>query len=84
MDPAKRTRVGPNARVSRALEAAPSKATAVDPALASAPHAAGVAEYIALMAAELAGMAGAAKLDMLTYFLNMARIEAESHYRRRE
>ncbi|MGO9004971.1 MAG: hypothetical protein ACLQIQ_16710 [Beijerinckiaceae bacterium] len=57
---------------------------AVAAAPAATPDAAGVAEYVALMAAELAGMAGAAKLDMLTYFLNMARIEAESHYRRRE
>jgi len=34
------------------------------------------------MTAELAGMAGIAKLDMLTYFLNMARLEAEFHMRR--
>lgn len=37
-----------------------------------------IAEYIAFMTAELAAMAGAARLDMLTYFLNMARLEAES------
>lgn len=46
--------------------------------------AAGIAEYIALMAAELAGMAGGARLDMLTYFLNMARLEAEFHMRRHD
>lgn len=46
--------------------------------------AASVAEYIASITAELAGMAGAAKLDMLTYFLNMARLEAEFHTRRRD
>lgn len=45
--------------------------------------AAAAAEYIALMTAELAKMAGLAKLDMLTYFLNMARLEAEFHMRRR-
>ncbi|MGB8277681.1 MAG: hypothetical protein WCF20_07100 [Methylovirgula sp.] len=46
--------------------------------------AASVAEYIASITAELAGMAGAARLDMLTYFLNMARLEAEFHMRRRD
>ena len=35
------------------------------------------ARYIAEMTAELAGMAGAAKLEMLAYFLDMARNEAE-------
>lgn len=33
--------------------------------------------YIAEMAGELASLAGAARLPMLTYFLNMARVEAE-------
>ncbi len=37
------------------------------------------AEYIADMAGELARLAGAARLPILTYFLNMARMEAESH-----
>ncbi|MHB8886781.1 MAG: hypothetical protein ACYC5H_17190 [Methylovirgula sp.] len=46
--------------------------------------AASVAEYIAAITAELAGMAGGARLDMLTYFLNMARLEAEFHMHRRE
>jgi hypothetical protein len=46
--------------------------------------AAGVAEYIAAITAELAGMAGGARLDMLTYFLNMARLEAEFHMRRQD
>jgi hypothetical protein len=41
--------------------------------------AASVAEYIAEMAGELARLAGAARLDTLTYFLSMARMEAESH-----
>ena len=45
---------------------------------------ASVAEYIAAITAELAGMAGGARLDMLTYFLNMARLEAEFHMHRRE
>ncbi|MGP0061283.1 MAG: hypothetical protein ACLPID_18585 [Beijerinckiaceae bacterium] len=84
MNVAKRTRTRPNTRLSRAAEATKSKATTVDPAPALAPDAAGVAEYVAQMAAELASIAGAAKLDMLTYFLNMARIEAESYYRRRK
>lgn len=45
---------------------------------------ANVAEYIASITAELATMADGARLDMLTYFLNMARLEAEFHMRRRE
>jgi hypothetical protein len=36
-----------------------------------------VSRYIAAMSAELAGMARTAKLDILTYFLDMARLEAE-------
>ncbi len=43
-----------------------------------------VAEYIAAISAELAAMAGGARLDMLTYFLNMARLEAEFHMRQRK
>ena len=38
------------------------------------------AKYIAQMSAELAGMASAARLDMLAYFLDMVRLEAEAHY----
>lgn len=41
--------------------------------------AANVAEYIADMTGELARLAGSARLDTLNYFLNMARMEAESH-----
>ncbi len=33
--------------------------------------------YIAEMAAQLASLAGETRLPMLTYFLNMARVEAE-------
>ncbi len=44
---------------------------------------AAVAEYIADIAGELARLAGSARLDTLTYFLNMARMEAESHIARR-
>ena len=33
--------------------------------------------YISEMTGELAAMAGAARMPMLTYFLNMARVEAE-------
>jgi hypothetical protein len=40
---------------------------------------AAIAEYIAEMSGELARLAGAARLHTLTYFLNMARMEAESH-----
>ena len=39
--------------------------------------AAELARYISQMTAELAGMAGAARLEMLAYFLDMARNEAE-------
>ena len=35
------------------------------------------ARYIAQLTAEMAGMAGAARLEMLAYFLDMARNEAE-------
>ena len=41
------------------------------------PDAIEAARYIAQMVAELSAMAGEAKLDMLTYLLNMARVEAE-------
>jgi hypothetical protein len=37
-----------------------------------------VAHYIAQLTGEMAGMARAAKLDLLGYFLEMARIEATS------
>jgi hypothetical protein len=47
---------------------------------AAAPDSTSTAEYIARMSAELADLAGAARLDMLAYFLDMARLEAESHY----
>lgn len=33
--------------------------------------------YISEMTGELASLAGGARLPMLTYFLNMARVEAE-------
>ncbi len=39
------------------------------------------AQYIAQMTAELAGMAETAQLDMLTYFLKMAQLEAEAFLR---
>ena len=34
-------------------------------------------QYIAEMTAQLASLAGETRLPMLTYFLNMARVEAE-------
>lgn len=58
-----------------------SPAQATEPSDTSAKD---IAEYIAAMTAELAAMAGAARLDMLTYFLNMARLEAESCMRGEE
>ena len=36
------------------------------------------ADYIASMLAELAAMSGEARLDMLTYLIQLARVEAES------
>ena len=39
--------------------------------------AAEIARYISQLTAEMAGMAGAARLEMLAYFLDMARNEAE-------
>ena len=44
------------------------------------PHSASAAEiarYIGEMAGSLAALAGAQRVQMLTYFLNMARVEAE-------
>ena len=35
------------------------------------------ADYIASMLAELAAMSGEARLDMLTYLIQLARVEAE-------
>jgi hypothetical protein len=52
-----------------------SPADATEPSGTSAKE---IAEYIASMTAELAALAGTVRLDMLTYFLNMARLEAES------
>ncbi len=38
-----------------------------------------IADYIAKMSADLAKLASGARLDTLTYLLNLARLEAESH-----
>lgn len=43
-----------------------------------------VGSYISDMSAELARMAGGAKLPMLAYFLNLARVEAEFVSRKKE
>ena len=40
---------------------------------------ASLAAYIADMTAELADLAGKARLPMLAYFLNLARVEAQIH-----
>jgi hypothetical protein len=40
-----------------------------------------LAAYVADMAAELSLMTGRARWPLLTYFLNMARVEAESQMR---
>jgi hypothetical protein len=42
---------------------------------------AAVARYLADMTAQLESMAGAARLDLLAYFLAMARLEAEQQAR---
>jgi hypothetical protein len=42
------------------------------------------ARYIAEMVGALAAMAGEARLDLLTYLLNMARVEAELQARQSE
>ena len=42
------------------------------------------AKYIAQMSAELAGIARASNLDLLAYFLDMARVEANSSIRKLE
>jgi len=42
------------------------------------------AQYIAQMSAELASMARSANLDLLAYFLDMARVEATSSVRKLE
>ena len=43
--------------------------------------AASLAAYIAEMTTELAGLAGNARLPMLAYFLNLARVEAQIYVR---
>ncbi len=40
-----------------------------------------VARYVGQMAAELAGLARSARLDVLAYFLDMARLEAAARER---
>jgi hypothetical protein len=62
----------------RAKARAARDASAVDGLLP--PDGTDTAKYIAQMSAELAGMASVARLDMLAYFLDMARLEAEAHY----
>ncbi len=54
-----------------------------DPEQQSSPaeDAASLAAYIAEMTAELAGLAGNARLPMLAYFLNLARVEAQIYAR---
>lgn len=47
------------------------------PATARESERAEMLRYISEMTGELASMAGAARMPMLTYFLNMARVEAE-------
>jgi len=47
----------------------------------SAKDSASLAAYIADMTAELAGLAGEARLPMLAYFLNLARVEAQIYAR---
>jgi hypothetical protein len=44
----------------------------------SIPESKSSAEYIALMSTELARLARSAKLDMLAYLLEIARLEAET------
>lgn len=43
--------------------------------------AAALASYIADMASELSQLAGRAEMPMVAYFLNLARVEAETHSR---
>ncbi len=50
-------------------------------AVGASREAAEVARYLADMTAQLESMAGAARLDLLAYFLAMARSEAEEQAR---
>lgn len=43
--------------------------------------AAALASYIADMASELSQLAGRSEMPMVAYFLNLARVEAETHSR---
>jgi hypothetical protein len=43
-----------------------------------------VSAYISDISAELARMAGEAKLPMLAYFLNLARVEADMSQRKKD
>ena len=53
-------------------------------ARAAIQHQMAVSSYITDMSAELARLAGEAKLPMLAYFLNLARVEAEMTAKRLE
>ncbi|MFO1148883.1 MAG: hypothetical protein U1E62_10965 [Alsobacter sp.] len=52
--------------------------SAADEALAATRNIAETAHYVAQLSGELAGMARTAKLDVLAYFLEMAKVEAET------
>jgi hypothetical protein len=69
----------PSRSRARAARSARSASEREAPSQARTPgnNAAAVADYVASITAELAAMAGSARLDLLTYFLNMARLEAE-------
>ncbi len=79
----------PSRSLPQNLRPAGPSASAGSNALASEPRATpaetnskDAAEYIAQMTAELMGIAATSKLDLLAYFLDMARMEAETCARR--
>ena len=71
----KATRGGSGAAVKHGLM--PTRATSSNAAKSSE-----IVRYIAEMSAQMAQMAAAADLDLLAYFLDMARIESELALRR--
>lgn len=62
-------------------EAGGERAPNADSDRRSAEDAAALASYIADMASELSRLAGGAHMPMVSYFLNLARVEAETHAR---
>ncbi len=72
-----------NASARRVVSKIDDSTTSSESAIApSAPRPDEIAAYIAQLSGEMALLARGAKLDLLAYFLEMARMEAVSHAER--